>query len=300
MLNKSIKFLIENKLVAVLLLALFIGWGIVTAPFDWDTGSFPRNPIAVDAIPDIGENQQIVFTKWDGRSPQDIEDQITYPLTTSLLGISGVKTIRSSSMFGFSSIYIIFEEGVEFYWSRSRILEKLNSLPGGLLPNGVQPSLGPDATGLGQIFWYTLEGRDEKGIVTGGWDLHELRSIQDYYVKYGLSSASGVSEVASIGGYVQEYQIDVDPDILKEYNISLQQVVNAVRKTNRDIGAKTIEINQAEYLVRGLGYVKSVEDIENAVITSENYTPISVKDIAKVSLVRQTVEEFWIKKVPKL
>ena len=284
MLHKSIKFLIENKLVAVLLLALFIGWGISTAPFDWDTGNFPRNPVAVDAIPDIGENQQIVFTKWSGRSPQDIENQITYPLTTSLLGVPGVKTIRSSSMFGFSSVYIIFEEDVEFYWSRSRILEKLNSLPNGLLPNDVQPSLGPDATGLGQIFWYTLEGRDEQGNVTGGWDLHELRSIQDYYVKYALSSASGVSEVASIGGYVQEYQIDVNPNILKEYNISLQQVVNAARNTNKDIGAKTIEINQAEYLVRGLGYIKSVEDIENAVVTSKDFTSILIKDIAKVTL----------------
>ncbi len=284
MLNKSIKFLIENKLVAVLLLTIFIGWGVMVAPFDWNTGNFPRNPVAVDAIPDIGENQQIVFTKWDGRSPQDIEDQITYPLTTSLLGIPGVKTIRSSSMFGFSSIYIIFEEDIEFYWSRSRILEKLNSLPKGLLPNNVQPSLGPDATGLGQIFWYTIEGRDENGNVTGGWDLHEIRSVQDYYVKYGLSSASGVSEVASIGGYVQEYQIDVNPDILKEYKISLQQVVNAVRKTNKDIGAKTLEINQVEYLVRGLGYVKSVADIENAVVSSTNTTPILIKDLAKVSL----------------
>jgi Cu(I)/Ag(I) efflux system membrane protein CusA/SilA len=284
MLNKSIKYLIENKLIAVLLLVLFIGWGISTAPFNWNTGNFPRNPVAVDAIPDIGENQQIVFTKWEGRSPQDIEDQITYPLTSSLVGIPGVKTIRSSSMFGFSSIHIIFEEDIEFYWSRSRILEKLNSLPTNLLPNNVQPSLGPDATGLGQIFWYTLEGRDENGNVTGGWDLHELRSIQDYYVKYALSSTSGVSEVASIGGFVQEYQIDVNPDILKEYGIRLQQVVDAVRKTNKDIGAKTIEINQAEYLVRGLGYVKSVEDIENAVVTSENFTSILIKDIAKVSL----------------
>ncbi|MCK0177675.1 efflux RND transporter permease subunit [Flavobacteriaceae bacterium S0862] len=284
MLNKSIKFLIENKLVSVLLLVLFIGWGITNAPFNWDTGFLPRNPVAVDAIPDIGENQQIVFTKWDGRSPQDIEDQITYPLTTSLLGIPGVKTIRSSSMFGFSSIYIIFEEDVEFYWSRSRILEKLNSLPAGLLPSNVQPSLGPDATGLGQIFWYTLEGRDKQGNVTGGWDLQELRSVQDYYVKYGLSSASGVSEVASIGGYVKEYQIDVNPDILKEYNISLQQVVNAVRNTNKDIGAKTIEINKAEYLVRGLGYIQSISDIENTVVTSENNVPIFIKDVSKVSL----------------
>ncbi len=284
MLNKSIKFLIGNKLVAVLLLVLFIVWGTVNAPFNWDTGFLPSNPVAVDAIPDIGENQQIVFTKWDGRSPQDIEDQITYPLTTSLLGIPGVKTIRSSSMFGFSSIYIIFEEDIEFYWSRSRILEKLNSLPSGLLPEGVNPALGPDATGLGQIFWYTLEGRDEKGNVTGGWDLHELRSIQDYYIKYALSSASGVSEVASIGGYVQEYQVDVNPELMRQYNIGLHHVVKAVKESNKDIGAQTLEINQAEYLVRGLGYVKSISDIENAVVTSENYTAIKIKDIGKVSL----------------
>lgn len=284
MLNKSIKFLIENKLVAVLLLVLFIGWGTVNAPFNWETGFLPSNPVAVDAIPDIGENQQIVFTKWDGRSPQDIEDQITYPLTTSLLGIPGVKTIRSSSMFGFSSIYIIFEEDIEFYWSRSRILEKLNSLPSGLLPEGVNPALGPDATGLGQIFWYTLEGRDENGNVTGGWDLQELRSIQDYYVKYALSSASGVSEVASIGGYVQEYQVDVNPELMRQYNIGLHHIVKAVKESNKDIGAQTLEINQAEYLVRGLGYVKSISDIENAVVTSEDYTAIKIKDIGKVSL----------------
>ncbi|OBQ54732.1 efflux RND transporter permease subunit [Tamlana sp. s12] len=284
MLNKAIKFLIENKLVAVLLLVLFVGWGTVNAPFNWDTGFLPSHPVAVDAIPDIGENQQIVFTKWDGRSPQDIEDQITYPLTTSLLGIPGVKTIRSSSMFGFSSIYIIFEEDIEFYWSRSRILEKLNSLPSGLLPEGVNPALGPDATGLGQIFWYTLEGRDENGKVTGGWDLHELRSIQDYYVKYALSSASGVSEVASIGGYVQEYQVDVNPELMRQYNISLNQIVKAVKSSNQDIGAQTLEINQAEYLVRGLGYVKSISDIENAVVTSADFTSIKIKDIGKVSL----------------
>ena len=284
MLNKSIKFLIENKLVAVLLFLLFVGWGTVNAPFNWDIPFLPSNPVAVDAIPDIGENQQIVFTKWDGRSPQDIEDQITYPLTTSLLGIPGVKTIRSSSMFGFSSIYIIFEEDIEFYWSRSRILEKLNSLPNNLLPEGVNPALGPDATGLGQIFWYTLEGRDEKGNVTGGWDLQELRSIQDYYVKYGLSSASGVSEVASIGGYVQEYQVDVNPELMRQYNIGLNQVVKAVKSSNQDIGAQTLEINQAEYLVRGLGYIKSIEDIENAVVTSEDFTAIKIKDIGKVSL----------------
>ncbi|WP_026914530.1 efflux RND transporter permease subunit [Christiangramia portivictoriae] len=284
MLNKCIKYFIENKLIAFILLAVLVSWGIMNSPFNWDTGLLPNDPVAVDAIPDIGENQQIIFTEWSGQSPQDIEDQITYPLTTSLLGIPGVKTIRSSSMFGFSSIYIIFEEDVEFYWSRSRILEKLNSLPDNLLPEGVNPKLGPDATGLGQIFWYTLEGRDKDGNVTGGWDLQELRSIQDYYVKYALSGVSGVSEVASIGGYVQEYQIDVKPELMRQYNIGLDQVVMAVKESNREIGAQTLEINQAEYLVRGLGYVKSVEDIENAVVTSENFTSIRIKDIANVSM----------------
>ena len=284
MLNKSIKFLIENKLIAVLLLLLFMGWGIVNAPFQWDVPFLPKDPVAVDAIPDIGENQQIVFTKWQGRSPQDIEDQITYPLTSSLLGIPGVKTVRSSSMFGFSSIYLIFEEDVEFYWSRSRILEKLNSLPSGLLPEGASPTLGPDATALGQIFWYTLEGRDEAGNVTGGWDLHELRSVQDYYVKYALSSASGVSEVSSIGGFVQEYQIDVNPELMRQFNVSLKQVVNAAKQSNRDIGAQTLEINKAEYLVRGLGYIKSIADIEEAVVTSNEFTSIRIKDVARVNL----------------
>jgi len=284
MLNKAIKYLIENKLIAVLMLALFVGWGIVNAPFGWNTGFLPSDPVAVDAIPDIGENQQIVFTKWQGRSPQDIEDQITYPLTTSLLGIPGVKTIRSSSMFGFSSIYIIFEEDIEFYWSRSRILEKLNSLPTNLLPDGTNPSLGPDATGLGQIYWYTLEGRDIKGNVTGGWDLQELRSIQDYYVKYGLSAASGVSEVASIGGYVQEYQVDVHPEKMHQYKIGLDHIVSAVKESNKDIGAQTLEINQAEYLVRGLGYIKSIADIENAVVSSQDFTALRIKDVATVTL----------------
>ncbi|QIA08366.1 efflux RND transporter permease subunit [Draconibacterium halophilum] len=284
MLNKIIKFFLENKLVTLLVLILFISWGIITSPFSWDTGILPKDPVPVDAIPDIGENQQIVFTEWMGRSPQDIEDQISYPLTTYLLGIPGVKSIRSSSIFGFSSIFIIFEEDIEFYWSRSRILEKLASLPTGLLPEGVQPALGPDATALGQVYWYTIEGRDKNGNPTGGWDLHEIRTVQDFFVKYSLNSAKGVSEVASIGGFVQEYQIDVNPDALKAYNIPLLKVMQAVRKSNRDVGAKTIEINQAEYLVRGLGYIKSVGDIEKAVVAVEDNVPIRVKDVGVVSL----------------
>ncbi|MBE0663852.1 MAG: efflux RND transporter permease subunit [Bacteroidales bacterium] len=284
MLNKLIRFFLENKLVTVLLLALFIGWGIITSPFGWQIGALPSDPVPVDAIPDIGENQQIVFTEWMGRSPQDIEDQISYPLTTYLLGIPGVKSIRSSSIFGFSSIFIIFEEGIEFYWSRSRILEKLSSLPSNLLPEGVQPALGPDATALGQVYWYTIEGRDKEGNPTGGWDLHEIRTVQDFYVKYGLNATEGVSEVASIGGFVQEYQIDVNPDALKAYDIPLHKVMLAVQKSNRDVGAKTIEINQAEYLVRGLGYIKSVEDIEKAVVAVQENVPIRIQDIGKVSL----------------
>lgn len=261
-----------------------IAWGIVTSPFGWKIGALPSDPVPVDAIPDIGENQQIVFTEWKGRSPQDIEDQISYPLTTYLLGIPGVKSIRSTSVFGFSSIFIIFEEDIEFYWSRSRILEKLNSLPSDLLPSEVQPALGPDATALGQVYWYTLEGRDKNGNPTGGWDLHEIRTVQDFYVKYALNSASGVSEVASIGGFVKEYQIDVNPDALKAYNIPLHKVMSAVNKSNRDVGAKTIEINQAEYLVRGLGYIKKVEDIEKAVVAVQENVPIRIKDIGVVSL----------------
>ncbi|MFN2379150.1 MAG: efflux RND transporter permease subunit [Bacteroidales bacterium] len=284
MLNRIIRYFLENRLVTLLLLGLLISWGIITAPFGWQIGVLPSDPVPVDAIPDIGENQQIVFTEWKGRSPQDIDYQITYPLTTWLLGIPGVKSVRSTSMFGFSSIFVIFDEDIEFYWSRSRILEKLSALPPGILPEGVQPALGPDATALGQVFWYTLEGRDPDGNPTGGWDLHEIRTVQDFYVKYGLNAASGVSEVASIGGYVQEYQIDVNPDALQAYNIPLHKVMVAVQGSNRDVGARTIEINQAEYLVRGLGYIKSPEDIEKAVVAVQDNTPVRISDIGVVTL----------------
>ena len=284
MLSNLIRFFLENKLIAWLLLSLFVGWGLMTAPFDFGIKNLPRDPVSVDAIPDIGENQQIVFTKWMGRSPQDVEDQITYPLTTSLLGIPGVKSVRSNSMFGFSSIYVIFNEDIEFYWSRSRILEKLNSLPPNLLPAGITPTLGPDATALGQIYWYTLEGQDKDGKATGGWDPHELRSIQDFYVRFGLSAAEGVSEVSSIGGFVKEYQVDVDPDALKTYQLTLDEVMAAIRNSNIDIGAQTIEINLAEYFVRGLGYIQNLEDIEESVVKVRNNVPIRVRDIAKVNI----------------
>ncbi len=282
--DRVIRFCLENKLVVALMIVVVTVWGAMSAPFDWDLGGLPRDPVATDAIPDIGENQQIVFTDWEGRSPQDIEDQITYPMTVSLMGIPGVKTIRSYSMFGFSTIYIIFDEGVEFYWSRSRVLEKLNSLPSGLLPEGVQPALGPDATALGQVYWYTLEGRDPNGEPAGGWDLHELRSVQDWYVRYSLLSAEGVSEVASVGGFVQEYQIDVDPNALRAFNVTLEEVFNAVRMSNVDVGARTIEVNKVEYIIRGLGFIKTLEDLEQSVIKQAENVPVRLRDVAKVAL----------------
>jgi Cu(I)/Ag(I) efflux system membrane protein CusA/SilA len=283
-LDRIIKLCLENKLVVGLTLLALVGWGILVAPFDWQIPGLARAPVPIDAIPDIGENQQIVFTEWMGRSPQDVEDQITYPLTVALLGMPEVKTIRSYSFFGFSTIYVIFKEQAEFYWTRSRILEKLNALPSGTLPEDVQPSLGPDATALGQVFWYTLEGRDRQGNPTGGWDLHELRSIQDWYVRYGLMSAEGVAEVASVGGYVQEYQIDVDPAAMREHGIQLQDIFSAVRASNIDVGARTIEVNNVEYIIRGLGFIESLEDIEYSVVIARENVPIYIKDVANVTL----------------
>ncbi len=284
MFNRLVKYFLENRLITFIFLIAFVVMGLVTMPFNLKTGFLPRNPVPVDAIPDIGENQQIVSTEWMGRSPKDIQDQISYPLTTALLGIPGVQTIRSTSMFGMSFIYIIFKDNIEFYWSRSRILEKLNSLPSGTLPSGVQPSLGPDATSLGQIYWYTLEGRDPKtGKPNGGWDPSELKTIQDFYVKYGLSTAEGVSEVASVGGFVKEYQVDLNPNALKAYNVSVMDVMNAVKNSNLDIGAETVELNNVEYIIRGLGYIKSLEDLELSVITVRNNVPVRIKDVAQVA-----------------
>ncbi len=285
LLNKMIRFCLNYRLVVLLLFVILIFAGICVAPFDWKLDNIlPRNPVPVDAIPDIGENQQIVFTEWPGRSPQDIEDQITYPLSVELLGLPGVKTVRSISMFGFSTIYVIFRENVDFYWSRTRILEKLNSLDSGSLPSDVSPQLGPDATALGQVYWYTLEGLDQKGKPTGGWDQEELRAVQDWQVKYALLGVDGVSEVASVGGFVKEYLVEVNPDAMRTYGVTLTQVYNAVKDANTDIGARTIEINNVEYVIRGLGYIKKISDIENSVIKSTDNVPIYVKNVAKVSL----------------
>lgn len=273
----------RRSLGLTLLLTLgLIAWGLVVSPFDFEIRGLPRSPVPVDAMPDLGENQQIVFTQWPGRSPQDVEDQITYPLTVALLSVPGVTSVRSQSFFGFSSIYVIFEEDTDFYWSRARILERLSSLQSGTLPADAEPALGPDATALGQIFWYTLEGRDPSGQATGGWGLEELRTIQDWQVRYALLAAEGVSEVASVGGFVQEYQIDVDPDAMRAHNITLDQVFEATRMSNLDVGARTIEVSGVEYFVRGLGFIEHLEDIEEIVVSVSDNVPIRIRDVARV------------------
>ena len=282
--NKLIHFCLNQKLVVLILLTFVIGWGVRVAPFDWDTGSYPRDPVAVDAIPDLGDNQQIIFTEYMGRSPQDVEDQISYPLTVSLLGIPGVQEVRSYSMFGFSYVYLIFEEDIDYYWSRSRILEKLNSLPAGTLPAGTVPALGPDATGLGQVYQYFLEGQDPSGNPAPGWNPEELRSLQDWYVRYALLGAKGVAEVASVGGFVKQYQVEVDPVKLQAWNVTLAQVADAVRKSNMETGARNLSINGVEYILRGTGYIKELSDLEDAVITVRENTPITVAQVATVRL----------------
>ena len=275
----------ERWLVALALLLLALG-GWMVSPFHTpsEDDRLPHFPITADAIPDLGENQQIVFTPWPGNSPRDVEDQVTYPLTVALLGTPGVKTIRSNSIFGFSSIYVIFEESADFYDSRTRVLEKLNSLPAGTLPQGVQPTLGPDSTGLGQVFWYTLEGRDEESQPSGGFDLDELRAVQDWTVRYALAAVPGVSEVASIGGFEREYSVEVDPAALHAFDVDLQEVQRAVRDTNQETGAGVLEINRVEYILRGKGWIESAEEIALAPIRARDGTALTVADVANVTL----------------
>lgn len=280
--SRAVGWVLEHGVVMVLFAGIVAVAGLYVAPFDHGLG--PRDPIAVDAIPDLGENQQIVFTEWPGRSPRDVEDQVTYPLTTALLGMPGVRTVRSSSALGFSTIYVVFHDDVGFYWSRSRVLEKLASLPPGTLPDAVTPTLGPDATALGQVFWYTLEGRDPDGRTVGGWDPDELRAIQDWTVRYALQSVDGVSEVSSIGGFVREYQVDVDPDALRANGVQLAEVANAVRRSNLDVGARTLEINGVEYVVRGVGFLEDVSDLERTVVVARDHIPVRLSDVAQVHL----------------
>ncbi len=229
----------------------------------------------VDAIPDIGEKQVIVYADWPGRSPQDVEDQVTYPLTVSLQGTPGVKVIRSASGFGFSMVFVIFKDEADYYWARSRVLERM-SVAAGRLPQGVVPTLGPDATALGQVYWYTLEAE--------GADVGQLRSLQDWYVRYQLQSVDGVSEVASVGGYVKQYQIDVHPDKLRAHRVTLPEVYEAVQRSNIDVGAKVVENNGYEFFIRGIGFIKGEEDLRKVVIRQEGGTPITVGNVATVQL----------------
>jgi len=279
-----INWLLRHPFIAFALILLVIAGGLATTPFNTHK-SIPSSPVAVDALPNLGENQQIVFTEWPGRSPQDVDDQVSYPLSLALMGVPGVRDVRTLSMFGFSSIAVIFDENIDFYWSRSRLLEKLSALPADTLPAGVQPTLGPDATGLGQVYWYTLEGRDRHGKPIGGWSLDDVRSVQDWLVRYALLGVQGVTEVASVGGYVREYQTDVDANALRLYNLSLAEVLHAVANSNLDVGARTTEINQVEYLIRGIGFLESLTDIEQAVVAYRNeQTPIRVSDVATVGI----------------
>ena len=290
MINRIIEICMKNRL---LVLVIFV--------FVTMAGWWALNQTPIDAMPDIGENQVIVFADWPGRSPRDIEDQVIYPLSITLLGIPDVKDVRSTSMFSFGYINIIFEDDVDFYWARTRVLERMN-LAQKDMPEGVVPVLGPDATGVGQVFWYTVENgyycpnhpteryaepgtcpEDGETLIASNLELHELRTLQDWTVRYYLASADGVSEVASVGGYVKQYQIDIDPNTLLAYDVPLSMVYNAVRGSNLDVGAKVIEEGGMEFLIRGLGFIKNIADIENIVVKEHNGVPIYVKNLGTVS-----------------
>jgi len=264
MIDRLIEFSLKNKFIAVMLWIGIAGWGL------W---AMLRAPI--DAIPDLSDNQVIVFTDWQGRSPQEVEDQITYPLTTNLQGLPGVKVVRSSSAFGFSMIFVIFNDDVDLYFARTRVLERLN-LVTKQLPAGVVPTLGPDATGVGHVFWYTVEG--------GGKNLRDLRSLQDWFIRYQLNSVPGVAEVASVGGTVQEYQIDVDPNRLRSYAIPLSTVMRAVMSSNSNVGGNVISENGSWSIVRGLGLIENLDDIRSIVVGSHNGIPVFVKDLGTVQI----------------
>ncbi len=264
MIERIIDYCARNKFIVILVYLLIIGWGI------WAVVHTP-----LDAIPDLSENQVIVFTEWMGRSPQLVEDQVTFPLVTALQGVPEVKAIRASSMFGMSFIYIIFDDATDLYWARSRVLEKLSTVQSSL-PQGAKMQLGPDGTGVGHVFWYTVEGK---------YDLGTLRAIQDWYIKLNLQGVQGVAEVASVGGYVRQYQVDVDPGKMKAYGVTLADIQSAVMRSNNDVGGKILEINNAEYFVRGQGYIQSLRDIENIVVgTGANGTPIYIRNIGIVQM----------------
>lgn len=264
MVQKLIELALRNRLIVLLIAGGLFAWGIY---------SVKQNPI--DAIPDLSENQVIVFTEWMGRSPQVIEDQVTYPLVSNLQGIPKIKNIRGTSMFGMSFVYVIFEDNVDVYWARTRVLERLNYAQR-LLPQGVTPSLGPDGTGVGHVFWYTIDAKD--------MDLGEQRALQDWYVKLALQTVPGVAEVASFGGFEKQYQLVVDPVKLQFYKVSLMDVMNKVKANNNDVGGRKFEMSDMAYIIRGLGYVKNKEDLESIAVGNYNGIPVRVKDVASVQM----------------
>ncbi|WP_161888491.1 efflux RND transporter permease subunit [Pontibacter russatus] len=264
MIEKLISFSLRNRVFVLLVSAVLFGWGLYSVQTN-----------KVDAIPDLSENQVIVFTEWMGRSPQIIEDQVTYPLVTNLQGLPEVKYVRGTSMFGMSFIYIIFEDDTDVYWARSRVLERLNSLANAL-PDGVTPTLGPDGTGVGHVLWYTLDAP--------GVDLGEQRAIQDWYVKFALQNVDGVSEVASFGGFQKQYEVTVDPNKLTYYNITIPQVIQAVRANNNEAGGRKFERSDIGYIIKTTGYLESAEEIENIAITTSNTIPVRVQDVATVQM----------------
>lgn len=264
MVEKLISFSLRNRLIVILVAVFMFGWGLYEVQ---------HNP--VDAIPDLSENQVIVFTEWMGRSPQVIEDQITFPLVANLQGIPKLKNIRGASMFGMSFVYLVFEDKVDIYWARTRVSERLNFAQK-LLPEGISPTLGPDGTGVGHIFWYTLDAK--------GFDLGELRALQDWYVKFALQTVSGVSEVASFGGFQKQYQITIDPVKLNFYQLSMMDILQSVKSNNNDVGGRKFEMSDMAYIIRGLGYIKSIAEIENISLSTSNNVPIRVKDIGMVQM----------------
>ncbi len=264
MINQLISLSLKNRYIVLLIAALLFTWGIY---------AMRQNPI--DAIPDLSENQVIVFTEWAGRSPQLMEDQVTYPLVSNLQGIPNVKSIRANSMFGMSFVYLVFNDKTDIYWARSRVLERLNYAQR-LLPQGITPTLGPDGTGVGHILWYTLDAK--------GLDLGEQRALQDWYVKLGLQTVPGVSEVASFGGFEKQYQINIDPGKLNYYHIPLSQVLKAVKSNNNDVGGRKFEMNGTGYMIRGLGYIKTIADVENIAIANINTVTVRMWDVANVQM----------------
>lgn len=264
MVQKLIVLALRNRLIVLLAAAGMFAWGLY---------SVKQNPI--DAIPDLSENQVIVFTEWMGRSPQVIEDQVTYPLVSNLQGIPKIRNIRGSSMFGMSFVYVIFEDNVDIYWARTRVLERLNFAQR-LLPQGVTPTLGPDGTGVGHIYWYHLDAPK--------MDLGEQRALQDWYIKFALQTVPGVAEVASFGGFEKQYQLVIDPVKLQYYNISLMDVMNKVKANNNDVGGRKFEMADMAYIIRGLGYIKNKEDIENIALGNYNGIPVRVRDVGSVQM----------------